>query len=256
MAFAPGKTVDCYLAGGWKILPPTRAVCRTCGTALLWHKSYPFAYCVDCAEKIFLQEKSAPAIVEDVADNKKAPLSHEPYENDNMQRTSPALLGDLLLRGYTMSSLSCPNGCNIPLAREPSNQSTVVCASCGFQSSDAAFIEPQPQIDSKEIARQIAHKVNLIASQPGNNCQKNVEDDSSRGDAANPAGQKEPIDISIAYIAECLRDKLALLGKQLAEIPMDPLSLTTAACQQVSSLVGVMRDIQDARKMLLESLAS
>lgn len=255
MTFVPGKTVDYYLGNGWKILPPTRSVCRTCGTALLCHENCPFVYCVDCREKIDLHEKTAPPITNDLTDTEKASLSQESYENKGVHQStsqSPStLLGDLLLRGYAMSSLSCPNNCNIPLARDPSNQSTVICASCGFKSSDESFMEPQAQIDSKEIARQISHKVNLIA----NNYQKNIESNDLWRDNTKIIEQKEPTDISIAYIAESLRDKLSLLGKELAEIPIDPLNLTTNTCQQISSLVSAMRDIQDARKILLENLA-
>ncbi|KAE8301889.1 hypothetical protein GL50803_0014621 [Giardia duodenalis] len=250
MAFSPGKTVDCYLAEGWRVLPPTRAVCRTCGTALLWHKSYPFTYCVDCAEKVTLCEGTTSPPVDNAGATQKTSLLHESCDSKEAQRASSpsALLGSLLLRGYTMSALSCPRGCNIPLARKPSDHSVVLCASCGFQSSDAAFAEPQSRINSEELAHQIAQKVKLIASQPS------MKGDDSQGGVVDQAERKEETDISIAYLAEALKDRLVCLGKQLAEAPLD--SFTPNIQQRVTSLVSAMRDIQDARRMLLESLAS
>ncbi|EFO65670.1 Hypothetical protein GLP15_3386 [Giardia lamblia P15] len=250
MTFISGKTVDCYLAEGWNVLPPTRAVCRTCGTALLWHKSYPFTYCVDCAEKVTPCEMAASLPLDNVGATQQTASLHESCDSKETQRAlSPSsLLGNLLLRGYTMSSLPCPNGCNIPLARNPSNHSMVLCASCGFQSSDTAFAEPQPRIDSEELAHQIAQKVKLIASQPG------VKEDNSQDCNVELAKQKESTDISIAHVVEILRDRLVHLGKQLAEASLDPLTLSIQ--QHVTSLVSTMRDIQDARRILLESLAS
>lgn len=254
-AFVPGRTVDCYLAEGWKVLPPTRAVCRVCGTALLCHKSYPFVYCVDCAEKVVLQNESASLSANGSDSAGQAPSSREPCESEVQRTSSPStLLGDLLLRGYAMSALPCPNGCNIPLARKPSDQSTVICVSCGFQSSDAAFAEPQPEIDSEEIARQIARKVKLIANQPSSDCREGVEKESCQSSATKLTEKIDSASISTAHVAESLRDKLVFLGKQLTETSLNP--LTPATCQRVASLVSTMRDINDARRMLLESLES
>lgn len=149
-AFEEGRRVDEYLEAGWVIVPPTRLCCGRCGMALLTHPDYDFLYCAECR----VRQPTRQNVQEDrEADGPHATARRSPTD----------AMGAYLLKGYTMLAQSCPNGCTVPLLREPGS-GREFCVSCDYSKVPERPVGQKD--DAQELANSIATRVGRLAAKP------------------------------------------------------------------------------------------
>ncbi|TNJ30167.1 hypothetical protein GMRT_14292 [Giardia muris] len=148
--FEEGRKVDEYLEAGWVIIPPTKLCCGECGMALLTHPDYDFLYCTNCRVRYPTHQK-----VQEASGVDGMPATAGRNATDDM--------GAYLLKGYTMLAQSCPNGCTMPLLREPGT-GREFCVGCNYSKV------PQPSVerrdDAQELANSIATRIGKLAAKP------------------------------------------------------------------------------------------
>lgn len=220
-----GRPIDYYFARGWTLVSPSMMTCPKCGTALIEHAEDKYKICIECGAKV-IGERDAYS--EGLSSGEPVSSTSATKTQDPSQRMS-----ELLLQGYSMSSLSCPRGCNMPVLRAPSNKKRVHCVVCGFKSEDDKFAEPKSYIDTKKLAQAIMHKVNGMVSPDF------ALDASNTPASPKRSQQSEESDFSSAIAA--LRYQTLLYTKLLSE---------PCGTEEVLEYTSVIKSIAEATNAL------
>jgi len=94
-------------------------------------------------------------------------------------------MSQLLLSGWTMSALACPQGCNVPVLRDPKDSRRILCCKCGFTSDSPEYAEPEQKVDVAALVRQISERVRAHTAAAGERPEESSSEERNEGFASS-----------------------------------------------------------------------